>query len=314
MEALLGHLARIGCDVIACAPAHADWRRDDAVVRAFERARLVVVNGEGTLHHDRPAGTALLAAGARAKALGIPAALVNAGWEANGPDYLAAARDFALVAVRDSASAAPLRAAGVACRIVADLSLDGAAPGLAQTRHGVLVGDSVDRRVAARLDRLRRQLGARSAPILARAPGLAGAFRHLRGGGAREDLARPLALAAQLRGRAVQLGAMAPTPAALLDRLARAELLVSGRFHGCTLALVARTPFVAVPSNTSKIEALVADCGLDPRRVAAALAPESVEQARRAGWSPAERDAVEAYLDRARADAARLFDDVRALA
>jgi len=92
------------------------------------------------------------------------------------------------------------------------------------------------------------------------------------------------------------------------------RLLVSGRFHACTLALLARTPFVAVPSNSHKIEALVEDAGLAAWRVAPSPDAIDVAAAADAGWSPAEADAIEAYLADGRARTDALFAELGRLA
>ncbi len=49
-----------------------------------------------------------------------------------------------------------------------------------------------------------------------------------------------------------------------LQRLGEAKSLVTGRFHQVCMALALGTPFLAVRSNTAKIEALCRDAGLDP--------------------------------------------------
>jgi hypothetical protein len=311
MRALQRLLAGAGFDVAAFAPAHADWRGDARVLRALESARLVVVNGEGTLHHDRPAGAALLAAPAFARARGIPSVLLNALWQDNGASAIAAVRGFDRVVVRDGRSAAQLLAAGVACTVVPDLSLYESfeAPAAAK-RAGVGATDSVDRDDALALEALRRRHGGVPVPI--QAP--RGRARWLRAGLARSDLRAPATLVARLRERDAHWRARSVDDAAFLARLASLRLLVSGRFHACTLALLARTPFVAAPSNSHKIEALVEDAGLAPWRVAPSVAAIDVGRALAAGWEAHEPAAVAAYVARARAGADALFADLARLA
>lgn len=50
-----------------------------------------------------------------------------------------------------------------------------------------------------------------------------------------------------------------------VDDLRKASLIVSGRFHGITLALRLRIPFIAIPSNSHKIEALLASVRMKHR-------------------------------------------------
>lgn len=314
MHALLRGLADAGAEVLATFPAHADWRTDPRAEAAFGRARLVVVNGEGTIHHDRPAGLALLAAADRARARGIPAALVNAGWEANGEAAVAQARGFNLVAVRDEASAAALRAGAVACRVVPDLSLAGAAIDAAGPRSGIGVTDSVDREVTLQLDALRRRLDARAVSVVFPPPGAQGRLRFLREAIARVDLRTPGVLRRRLAARSALLAQATSDGEAFLAQLASLSLLVSGRFHACTLALRAGTPFVAAGTNTRKIQSLIADAGLAPWRASLPTDAAALPGLASRGWSAEEAHAREDYLARARRDATALFADLVALA
>lgn len=314
MSAIESLLTQVGGQIVACVPAHTDWRVNPYLLATAASARLVLVNGEGTIHHDRPAGRLLLEAGAWAKSRGIPVALVNAGWEDNGHDFLRLARDFSLVAVRDTRSAMQLREGGVACRIVPDLSLYGSSSRHAtMPRAGTVFTDSVDRAATVRLDLLRRRLAADFLPIQFGNPGLRGSYQFVRGGIGFGDLAHPIFAMRMIRARRSLLRRQVPDPDRFVEKLARRELLVSGRFHACTLALKAGTPFVAIASNTAKISALVEAAGLAPWRVDASLAPTDIESARSQGWLPCELDAISAYLSDAKSEAEGLFADIRRL-
>ncbi|WP_162140745.1 polysaccharide pyruvyl transferase family protein [Arenimonas oryziterrae] len=313
MTAIEALVASMGGQVIATSPAHRDWKSQPGFIAAFERARLVLVNGEGTLHHDRPAGKMLLEVGAWARQRGVPSALINAGWEANGPELLAQLPDFDLLAVRDSRSAKEIGAAGHACRVVPDLSLYGSSPDRDAARQGIAVTDSVERTTALALDRLRRRMGARASAIQYREPGPGAGLRFLREAFAARDLLSPGFAFGLLSARLAQLHATVASAEDYLDQLARTRLLVSGRFHACTLALAAGTPFVAVASNTSKIAALVEDVELPAWRANTSLAPADIDLAASRGWEKNETAAIENYLSEARSKAEGLFRDLREL-
>jgi hypothetical protein len=313
MRTLEAQLARVGLTVIASAPAAADWRDDRAVLAALERAALVVVNGEGTLHHDRPAAARLLAIGAHARALGLPAALINASWQDNGPALGQTLGDFALVSARESRSAAQMKAAGVEARVVHDLSLFETVRPPAH-RQGVGFTDSVLRQAAVELDRARRRLGGRALPIHFSPPGLAGALWNLRQGAARQDLLHPLFLTRSLAARLASRAGESADDAAYMARVSALSLMVTGRFHAAAFALAAGTPVLAVESNTHKIGATFEDAGLAPwRRVTPAeLTPGLLERASR--WEPAEAAALAAWLAEGRGRTTALFDDLARLA
>jgi len=313
MRTLEAQLARVGLAVVARAPAHIDWRKDPLIGQAIGKAALVVVNGEGTIHHDRPAGEALLAVGAAARAAGVPSALINASWDANGPAYARALADFTLVSARETRSAAQIQAAGLAARVVPDLSLfEPVSPPPA--RAGVGFTDSVLRGVALELEAARRRLGGLALPIHFNAPGLKGDLRNLRDGIAKRDLADPVFLVRSVAARLAWRAAETREEADYMARLAALSLLVTGRFHAATFALAAGTPVLAVESNTHKIGATFDDAGLAPwRRIAPAdLTPDLMAAATR--WERDEEQALADFLADGRRATTALFDDLARLA
>lgn len=308
MRTLLGLAADRGLEVIGAAPAHGDWRADPGFMRAFERARLVIVNGEGTLHHDRPAGALLLEAGAAARARGVPAALINASWQANSPGLAARLADFALIAVREGRSAAEVRAAGFDCRRVPDLSLyETVRP--AGVRQGIGFTDSVVRELVPALESARRRVGGVPVPIQYGGGRLAWVRQAL----GRQDLGHPARLAVLAGARLASYGARSADDTAYMERIAGLEMLVTGRFHAATFALAAGTPLLALDSNTHKIAALIEDAGLDPDRVITPAELARLDpQPRR--WRPAEAENLDAYLADGRKATDSLFADLAVLA
>jgi hypothetical protein len=314
MRTLEAGLATAGFRIAATVPAHSDWAQDVGFEAALPCSQLLVINGEGTLHHDRPAGLRLLQAGRHARERGVATALVNAGWEANGAAYCEAVRDFDLVSARDSRSAAALHAAGIDCRVVPDLSLCSAAPPEPGQREGIAYTDSVDPDVTLALDALRRASAGEVLSIHDHDPAREPSWAFVRAVVGRRDLAHPGRALALLRARRAQWRHSAPGTDAFLKRIARFELMVSGRFHACTLALVAGTPFVAAGTNSHKIDALIEDSGVAAWRAGAELAPDALRDAARKGWSPDEKAAVEHFVRSAHERAADLFRDLGKLA
>lgn len=313
MRVLETGLVEAGFRIAATVPAHADWAHDAGFQSALPSVRLLVVNGEGTLHHDRSAGLRLLEAGRHARKHGLATALINAGWEANGRAYAEAVRDFDIVSARDSRSAAALRGVGIDCGVVPDLSLCTSTPPESGDRQGVAYTDSVDPDVTLVLDSLRRAAAGQVLSIHDVDPGREFAWPFLRAVIGRKDLSRPARALALLRARRAQWRSSAMGADAFLKRIAGFELLVSGRFHACTLALVAGTPFVAAGTNSQKIESLVEDSGLAVWRAHSELSPAALRDAAREGWTRDEKAAVELFIQNARDRAAGLFHELRKL-
>jgi polysaccharide pyruvyl transferase WcaK-like protein len=311
MTALERLILRHHMSISARWPAHIDWRNNPEFARALAAARLVVINGEGTIHHDRPSGRRLLEIGSVARAAGIPVALVNTGWEANGPELTSLLANFSLVSARDTQSAAAMRAGAPSVRVVPDLSLCSHPPATITPRKGIGFADNVERLRALELARLKGITGGRWLSIHHRRQ----LHAFLRSGiSLRSDIPAPARLARLVFMRHGLWQVSQDDLRKFLAELAGLEFLVSGRFHACTLALVTGTPFVAQASNTGKIAALIADSGLDIARSAIPSSPAELIDLAKRGWTKAENEARLDYLALARKESEDLAADLRALA
>ena len=313
VETILDLASHSGIRILGTSPVHADWRQNSSFKALMDSADLVIVNGEGTIHHDRPAGEHLLAAGLHARSLGKPSALINTTWQANGQRYLEMVSSFDIVSVRESASLTELDEAGVKCRRIADLALCHQPPA-ATNRSGVVFTDSVLGEATLEIYRKMWALGASPLNILfgRRSPrDFAIAVRRLM----RSTNSRnPGALLTALRGATMEWLTQTADREIYLQKLASSELLVTGRFHAMIFALATRTPLLGVSSNTSKIESTLADAGLEPWRI---VSPGKIDGAllRRASrWSEAEAANLEGFVQTTRADARQLFEDLHAIA
>ena len=225
--------------------AEQGWINDPAQFDRFlnhapQRPRLLILNGEGTLHHNTPRAIALLECCARARAAGIPVAVINAVWQGNGPRMgRLLARGADLVHVRDTASAATLPG-DVAATVTPDMSLHGFAR--------LYTGATAQGDTTAIIDNVRAPAGH--------------ALQHLAARTGAAFYAMPYPALRQLTDAAIT------DPTAAIPRLLTAPMLTSaprwitGRFHGLIAALAAGRKICAIPSNTHKIEALLADANL----------------------------------------------------
>lgn len=167
--------------------------------------------------------------------------------------------------------------------------------------------------MSLRLDKARNHYNGRYVPIQFSRPGFSHSYRFFREYLGKQDLAHPFFLAGMLRLRAHHFRHQVSSDKRFLELLASLELLVSGRFHACTMALLADTPFVAAKTNTDKIAALIEDAGLSAWRAATPLSVESIHEARRIGWEPHERSAITDFLADARRRTDAIFADIRRL-
>lgn len=183
----------------------------------------VVVNAEGTIHHG--AGQHLLAILAAAQRLSRPTFLVNAVFQ-DCPGHDATLRALDDFTVRDACSSAYLRSRRIAHRLVLDSILEaGFSPDPRHDFEGrVVVTDVVGccSQVAAALEAFRAELGDRARFYPLEHPDRFDDWRH-----------------------------------AVAD-FRTASVVVTARHHGIYLAGLAGVPFVPLPSNSWKVEGLLA--------------------------------------------------------
>ncbi|MBJ6751574.1 polysaccharide pyruvyl transferase family protein [Geomonas anaerohicana] len=199
--------------------ASADAVRTSAVSREMEEVDAVIVNGEGTIHHG--AGLHLLALLKHAQLLKKRTFLVNCVIQ-DCIFYHDVMRDLDDLTVRDAHSLSYLADAGVPGRVVLDsiLEADFKAEPTVDFKNKIVITDfhhsMID--VGAALKKLQDEL---------------------------QDEAVYYPLEDKLRFDDWQH---------FVANLRTARLIVTGRHHGVYLSALAKRPFVALPSNTWKIE------------------------------------------------------------
>jgi hypothetical protein len=285
--------AEAGLEMVAKLPLHSDWER--LAPRAFD---VVIVNGEGALHHNSKAAKRLAEVPVWARERRRPAYLINSVYEGNGPEIAAGVARYAGVFTRDELSHRALSEAGIASTVVPDLTLTWQPAVLGGKGRLVVVTDSTVRTTNMLLRDMAIASGAHYLPLMARPPRFAEASRRWRY--AAKRLVARVAPPGLWRDRWQNL---IPDFEDYIEWMAdNAGLVVAGRFHGVCIALDLGIPVVGIPSNTWKIEAALASAGLQHRlvtdldEVQRRLKTEGVEAFR---YTPAELESIRAFRDHA---------------
>lgn len=290
-----------------------------AMRRAIKDADIVLVNGEGTLHHGRRRASWLIDAIQYAKSRGKPVALINALYQDNPDAWNLIVRQADVIQARDSRSAAALSAAtGRAVESAGDLALYDTLKRFApDPREGIVFGDSVHIKTTRRLFSVARHVArlapARVIPVTRYRRGYGRGY----GRGCRLPFDFQTLYAYYCHRKAPKYASMvtfSASPQAYMESLERCSLSVTGRFHAVCFALLTRTPFVALSSNSWKMESLIDDAGVDPARLVAphALSRETILDR---DWAYSERElaAIDRYLATTRASLDRLFCSLHGL-
>jgi hypothetical protein len=259
-----------GIDVTATSVVRHRWWDDRTFLQHLSESDLVVINGEGTLHHGRPHGENLLKVVDHPACQGIPVVLVNALYQDNPTSWNDYLKKMSFLVARDSRSAAALSAAtGRDIDYLPDLSLcSGFEPEQAVERQGIVLGDSVRLNIRRALVRNSsnatnlRYVPIKKIPVLANASGSArsGMFHSI-------GMWWLFALYNGTFSWKQPAKVMCESEQEYLQQLLSSAFHLTGRFHSVCLSMITRTPFAAVASNSWKTEALLDDAGLSERRL-----------------------------------------------
>jgi polysaccharide pyruvyl transferase WcaK-like protein len=286
-----------------------DWPSAEKVLSGPQNFDLVVVNGEGSIHHDSRTARRISKLARMLKSRGIPAYLINASEEANSPEIHEGLAAFRLRYVRDEASRASLARAGIDAVVVPDLTLSWEQAPVASCGGGLVVTDASDDRKSALLLDLAQRWGAQpitlrtAPPWPARGSGMRRVAFELKG------LASRLAKASPRSWR--YAGALRSLPK-LAGALTQAGAAVCGRYHGVCLALRLKLPFLAVEGNIGKIHGLLGDIGLVGRMTTLEALRDQAEPPRISPFSDVERAMIDAFLQGAAQRARRMFEEIGA--
>ncbi len=244
IENTLAECSRVGLNVIATVPNSAS---DDAsiVQRRVDDFDLLLVNGEGSMHDDRPKALEMARAAEVAKKQGKRVVLFNTVWQHNQKlnEFLSA---FDQIYCRESYSQQAIQQVGAAATVVPDMTFATVVDPRGDRGENIAVLDSYDRRTTLRLAWRSAIHGYHYMPM---------DVRHFHKVNKRK-LSTML-----LRLRSADHFC---TPAdRFLERLAQRQAVLTPRFHGLCLLLLLERPFVSVASNTFKTEGMFSDIGID---------------------------------------------------
>jgi len=290
------------------------WDRDKSFLKHLSEADLIIINGEGTLHHGASAGERLLKVTEHPARRNTPVALINAIYQENPSEWRRYLDKIDLICVRDSWSAKEIKdQTGRDVAFVPDLSLSGRkSPDNGRNeRDMLLIGDSVSRGVTRTL--LDIAASGKDAYIIPITKAIKSSKPHF-------SPAPRLLREIYIRAHAEFFKMRHPnsifntTEEGFIETIRRGYLHVTGRFHSVCFCLFTHTPFLAVESNSWKIRALLEDTGMGGRRLVSAddLKDHALDSHSNA-FDAHEIAAIDAALELCRTKSAELFDAISRL-
>lgn len=306
VETIFAQLRDRGIDVVShlSAPLQPD--------SAVETYGALLINGEGAMHHGRRNSQYFSKLAEEMKGRGVPTFLVNSVYQENTSEIVARMPSFTGIYCRESQSVELLASQGVPAKLCPDLTFAMQMPKALQWRRGdeIRVLDSTVTETNRDLFGFAQDCGL--------------PFQTMRYPPARVAKRSPKNFKRRLRLDVMKaMGSLFPRSyefgryrSALADRNAflrrltdGTRVVVSGRFHGVCLCMKLGVPFLAVSSNTHKVEGLLSDAGLGHRMLAShALDLSWVE--RKGDWTQSDAQKCVRYGQNAQRPIASMFDRI----
>ncbi|MFU8779649.1 MAG: polysaccharide pyruvyl transferase family protein [Kiritimatiellia bacterium] len=234
--------------------------------RAVRAARYVVVNGEGSLHHNSRNTQRILGI-CQSLAPTHKLVLLNAVWQDNDPVvWRPLLETFAVIYTRDRRSQEQLRSMGIDAQYAPDLTFYDYPTFPDLPRKGYLCTDSV---LSAWTDAaLLLRKNTREIDVI---PLFTKSLRYRRGSKDWHKVFKyqlyPLLdrrLGVRVPPRYRSLAYAMDDISVLLQKIASCQAICTARYHALCFALQQGVPFVAVASNSHKSESLLEEVGLVP--------------------------------------------------
>ena len=308
-------LQRQQIQVTATNPVNVDWRHNHSFRKKMATADLVVVNGEGSIHHAKPRAARLIAvAEYMQQRQGTPVVLINSTCQENGPELTAKMKFFTRIYVRESFSQRDLKKSSISSQVVPDMSFYtqydlNAKP----NTERIGVTDSVYPDISEYFYDLSHRKGYLYLPILTniRLHGNSSNLLQL----IRYQTVKKLDFIRfkaghNLKHKKIKRFFYVKNYQQYIQAIAGLKFLFTGRFHSLCFALKTMTPFVAIPSNSHKMESLLHDIGLEGDRLQHV---SKLENLANSDFSPTEWRKIRDYVTSAPARIEQMFAEIRKL-
>lgn len=303
-------------ETIATNQVGVSWE-NKSFLKHMKNADIVIVNGEGTLHHAEDRVKDLARIGKYVKEhLLKPVVLINTIYQDNGPEIGAYMKYFDLIYVRESFSQRELEKIGILSHVVPDMTFY--TPYDLADKHIVSdigVSDSVYSSVSKKLYSFSMHNHYHFLPVLS-VPKI-NKFNYC---SSWLKLIRFLILK-WIKTILLKLGIplsykqkrslyFMESYKDYINTISNLKLFISGRFHSLCFALKTMTPFIAIRSNSHKIEGMLADIGIGYERILEFDDIEECELKKYTEWSDDESIKIHQYINEAPLKIEEMFDKI----
>ena len=315
MSAIFNVLRLRKVSIIGTSPAGHNWREDESLLFNLTQADLIIVNGEGTMHHSNHGAHLLAEVAEHCSTIHKPCHLINAVFDSNNIEIANMVRKFDSVYVRENYSKRELKKIDIKSEVIPDLSFYWIGKTTKSRSNKIGITDSVaNMGLNKLLFSKARMMDAKYLPILTHPfpvskrslKGWLIFLRYLLG----YLTYWSIRLFNDITIERKQKYYFTSSSLRYMSKVASCAGLLTGRYHGLCFAIITNTPFLVMSSNSHKIEGLLADIGIGLDRLISKSDLELENKIKIPEFSKKELDQILDYSSHAKTRIERMFDDI----
>lgn len=319
-EVVVGNIKKLalknGMEVIDTHPVGVNWEKSQTFIESISKCDLVLVNGEGTLHHAQLRARELITIAKYVKeSVGIPVVLINSTYQDNGDEMAEYTKYFDLVYVRETLSKNHLEKYNIQSKVVPDMTFYSKFD-LSEkvVSEDIGVSDSVYIELSEELFELcignnYKYFPALTSPKI-RLNSVGNIARYLKHSVFVSIKFLLYKLGLKFSHQIVRAFFYVGNYQDYIQEISRLNFLIAGRYHSLCFALKTLTPFVAIKSNSHKIEGMLHDIGIGEKRI---IDRHNLNQFHMEEFSEDEIDKILTYVDNAPLQIEVMFEEIRGI-
>lgn len=314
IENIKRNLEKRDIKLLATNPIGKDWNSNKTFLNSLNQSDGVIINAEGTIHDDSDYAYSLLEI---VNYTNKPCFLINMTYQNNSEKFSKLVSKFEKIYVRETYSKKELEKNNIDSVVVPDMTFYTLKKNYPQLNEKkIYITDSHDIKKSEELYRIAENNEIVFIPIIApfkKYSNLNGFLKKLKFNffnyyGSFIDKFMSLKYK-------YKRFILVNNEDDLLKNIRNSNFLISARFHAICLSLHFQVPFIALSSNTFKIESLLSDIGLDKRRIIDIRKLNDIERVKNDynSFSKEELNKIDDYIITANQQIEFMFDEINSI-
>lgn len=257
----------LNVDIIKTFPSGINHLQNTNLENLIKKVDLIIVNGEGTIHHSQMNALNLLKIGKIAKSFNKKTILINSLFDTQDKNFYDLVRYFDLINVRDSVSKSYLNIKKIRSIFTPDFSFYNPSISKNQnnTKSEILFTDSVNKDITFKLIKLFKEKFTFFPILKYPFDEKINFFNYLRKIKFFALKFIHILLKNNITNNYEVRFYGNNSLYNYINKITNAKIIITGRYHALCFAIQNLTPFITIESNSHKISALLYDIGLSNR-------------------------------------------------